>query len=48
MDKVSETVREPWRVVLEMNVYEFLNIVCYTRDKAEFEKMRVNNFIKKH
>lgn len=40
VDEASETIREPWKTVLEMPVMEFLNLLCYSRDKAN-EKRRM-------
>lgn len=37
---VSETTKETWGKVYEMNVYTFFNILAYTIDKrAELNKM---------
>lgn len=33
MDRVSETKRVSWDEVFAMNIYEFFNIVAYTRHK---------------
>ena len=41
VDIVSETVRASWEVVLNMNIIEFLNILCYIKDKKEEEKRQM-------
>lgn len=46
IDNVSETVREPWNKVWEMNVYEFFNIVSYYNWKMETQKKAVEKFVK--
>lgn len=48
MDKVSETIREPWQIVFDMGVVEFLNILCYSMDKAEFERKKIKEWQKKN
>lgn len=44
VDVVSETIREPWSVVFKMNVVEFLNILSYTRDKANEKKRQMEKY----
>lgn len=46
VDLVSETVREPWRVVFEMNIYEFFNIWAYVQTKYEKRKESIKTWIK--
>ena len=48
VNRVSETIREPWGVVFDMGVMEFLNILCYAKDKAAFEKKQIDDYVKKH
>lgn len=48
VDRVSETIRESWKVVFDMGVMEFLNILCYSKDKAAFEKKQIDDYVKKH
>ena len=38
VDCVSETTREPWSVVWDMNVYEFFNILGFAYTRAEIRK----------
>ena len=45
---MSETIREPWGVVFDMSVMEFLNILCYRRDKADYEAQQIKNWQKKN
>lgn len=48
IDRVSEVQRISWKEVMTMNVYEFLNTLCYARDKAEDEKRRLENWQRRH
>ena len=48
VDKVSTTTREKWSDVFEMNIRTFLNIVCYTNDKAEFDKQQIEKWKRSH
>lgn len=48
VDKVSNTTKEKWSDVFEMNIRMFLNIVCYTNDKADFEQQQMKKWIKSH
>lgn len=48
VDNVAKTVNESWKAVFEMNVFEFLNILCYARDKAEFERQQIQKWAKKN
>ena len=44
IDRVSEVQRISWSEVQKMNVYEFLNTLCYSRDKAEDDKRRMEQW----
>lgn len=44
VDAVAKTVNTNWDVVFEKNVVEFLNILSYSRDKAELEKQQMKEF----
>ena len=44
VDSVAETIRESWDVVFNKNIVEFLNILSYTKDKAELEKQQAREF----
>lgn len=48
VDKVSETTREPWSVVYDMNPYTFFNILCYRKDKDAEEKRQLEEFKRTH
>lgn len=48
IDRVSEVQRVSWSEVTKMNVYEFLNTLCYARDKAENEKRRIESWRRMH
>lgn len=48
VDRVAETVRDSWDKVMQMNVYEFFNILCYAIDKSEEERRRVEHWKKNH
>ena len=42
IDQVSELTRESWDNVLKKNIYEFLNLVCYLKDKRAMEKNEID------
>lgn len=46
IDLVSETQRINWKEATELNVFEFLNTMCYRierdRHKADVEKQEMN------
>lgn len=44
MDQVSELTRETWDNIFQKNVYEFLNLVCYLKDKRAMEKNEIEKF----
>ena len=48
VDAVSETCRCSWEEVWRMEVMEFLNIVCYARDKAEERKRSIERWKRRH
>lgn len=48
VDTVSETIRESWGVVFDMNVVEFINIVCYSKDKLEYKNRKIKEWAKKN
>lgn len=48
IDRVSEAMRLNWHEVMDLNVYEYLNVLSYLRDKAEDEKRRLEQFRRKH
>lgn len=48
VDRVSETSREPWSVVYQMNPYEFFNILSYRKDKDAEEKRVMDEWKRKH
>lgn len=48
VDAVSETCRCPWNDVWEMPVMEFLNILCYRKDKIEREKREIEQYKRTH
>ena len=41
-------MRVSWDKVFEMPVLEFLNMICYRRDKAEEEKRQIEQWKKKN
>ena len=41
IDTVSKTINTDWDTVFGKNVVEFLNILCYARDKAEMERQQM-------
>lgn len=48
VDKVSDTTKEKWSEVFEMDVRTFFNIVCYANDKANYEKEQIERWKKLH
>ena len=46
--QVSNTIHSSWDDVWRMNVVEFLNIMCYIRDKAEKEKEDIERWRRTH
>lgn len=48
IDRVSEAMKINWHEVYELNIYEYLNVLCYLRDKAEDEKRRLEQFKIRH
>lgn len=48
IDRVSEAMKINWHEVMDLNVYEYLNVLSYLRDKAEDEKRRLEQFRRKH
>ena len=48
IDAVSETCRCPWETVWAMSAVEFLNILCYRKDKNEKEKMEIEKWKRAH
>lgn len=41
---MSETTRKDWDAVFGMNIYEFFNIVAYSKDKAAFDKEQIDKW----
>lgn len=48
VDAVAETCRCSWDDVWKMCVIEFLNLLCYRKDKMEKEKMEIEQWKKSH
>ena len=48
VDMVSNTCRCSWDDVFRKSAVEFLNIVCYSRDKAEEEKRNIERWKRRH
>ena len=44
IDTVSKTIKTDWDTVFGKNIVEFLNLLCYTRDKAEMERLQMKEF----
>lgn len=45
---MSETTRCEWDKVWEMNVYEFFNIIAYSKDKAAEKERQIKEWRKQH
>lgn len=41
-------MRTDWNTVYKMPVLEFLNIICYRRDKAEQERIELEKWKKRN
>lgn len=48
IDAAAETCRCSWDDVYGKPIMEFLNIICYTRDKAEEKKRSIEEWKRKH
>lgn len=48
VDAVSETCRCSWDDVWKMSVVEFLNLLCYRKDKSEKEKRDIELWKRMH
>lgn len=48
VDSVSEATHETWDKVWQMNVVEFLNIICYLKDKAEYKNKEIDKWRRSH
>ena len=48
VDRVSETMRISWNEAFKMNIVEFLNILCYIKDKGEWEKKQMEEYKRLH
>lgn len=48
VDRVSETTREPWSVVYDMNPYTFFNLLSYRKDKEVEEKRQMDEWKRTH
>lgn len=44
IEQVSDLTKETWDNVFQMNVVEFLNIMCYIKDKKAMEKNEIDKF----
>lgn len=48
VDNVAHTINTDWDTVFNKNVVEFLNILSYSRDKAELERLQIKQFQNKN
>jgi hypothetical protein len=48
VDGVAQTIRTDWDSVYKMPAIEFLNIICYRRDKAEQERIELEKWKKRN
>ena len=48
IDTVAKCINTDWDTVFNKNVVEFLNILSYTRDKAELERQQIKEFQNKN
>lgn len=48
VDAVSETCRCPWSEVWAIGAVEFLNLLCYRRDRAERDRRALEEWKRRH
>ena len=48
VDEVSETCRCSWDEVWQMSAIEFLNLICYKKDKIAREKEQIEQWKQTH
>lgn len=48
MDLVAKTMNVSWDEVFGKPAREFLNVICYAKDKADFEKEQIEQWKKTH
>lgn len=48
VDLVAETMRRSWDEVLAGTAVEFLNVICYARDKARHERDELDKWKRTH
>lgn len=44
---ISDLVHSPWNEVFEMNIIEFLNLLCYSKDLAAERERQTKELMKK-
>lgn len=47
VDTVAKTLNTDWDTVFNKNVVEYLNVLSYARDKAEFEAYQQKEYMNK-
>lgn len=48
VDAISELTRQPWDSVWNMDVIEFLNLICYREDKLNEQKKQIEKWRRTH
>lgn len=48
IQSVADTMHKSWDDVFAMNIVEFLNVICYIKDKAERDKAEIEKWRKNH
>ena len=48
IDQVAEVRRQSWDEIFSLNVVEFLNMLCYIRDKRNWEKKQREEWRRTH
>ena len=48
IDKVSETMRISWDDAFKLNIIEFLNVLCYIKDKNTEERKQLDEYKQKN
>lgn len=48
VQSVADTMHKSWDDVFAMNVVEFLNVICFIKDKAEKDKADLEKWRRSH
>ena len=48
IDRVSERMRISWNDAYKLNIIEFLNVLCYIKDRNDWEKQQIEDYKRVH